>query len=329
LLATACGDGRTPLVVYSPHGRDLLVAIERAFEAEHPEIDLRFLDMGSQEVLDRVRSERANPQADVWYGGPSTLFDRAAGEGLLAVFAPTWADAVPAELRDSERRHAALYLTPTLLVYNRDALAAEQAPRDWDDLLEPRFTGQVLIRDPLASGTMRTIFGALISRSVDATGGPEAGFEWLRRLDAQTKEYVHSPALLHEKMIRQEGLVTVWEATDILGLIARGAPLAYRFPESGAPVIEDSIAVVAGSRHREAAETFVEWVGRPAALLLAAEQAFRLPARDDLPPEELPAWTGTVLQELRPETVDWVRLEREGADWMSTWDRTVRGRGRP
>ena len=329
LLALGCGDGRTPLVVYSPHGRDLLVVIERAFETEHPQIDLRALDMGSQEVLDRVRSERANPQADVWYGGPGTLFERAAGEGLLAVFAPTWSAAVPAEARDADRRFAALYRTPTLLVYNRDALSAEEAPRDWEDLLEPRFTGQVLIRDPLASGTMRTIFGALISRAVDDTGSPEAGFDWLRRLDAQTKEYVHSPALLHEKMIRQEGLVTVWEATDILGLIARGAPLGYRFPESGAPVIEDSIAVVHGARHREAAETFVEWVGQPAALLLAAEQAFRLPARDDLPPADLPDWTESVRSELRPEDVNWDRLEREGNDWMTTWDRTVRGRGRP
>jgi iron(III) transport system substrate-binding protein len=328
VLAAGCGDGRTPLMVYSPHGRDLLVAVEQAFEEAHPDTDLRFLDMGSQEVLDRIRSERANPQADVWYGGPSTLFTRAAGEGLLAVFAPTWVTAVPASARDAERRWSALYRTPTLLVYNRDALAAEQAPRDWNDLLEPRFTGQVLIRDPLASGTMRTIFGALISRAVDADGSPDAGFEWLRRLDAQTKEYVHSPALLHEKMIRQEGLVTVWEATDILGLIARGAPLAYRFPASGAPVIEDSIAVVAGARHREAAEAFVEWVGQPPALLLAAREAFRLPARADLPPAELPAWVAEVQAELRPESVDWSRLEREGAGWMATWDRTVRGRGR-
>jgi iron(III) transport system substrate-binding protein len=314
--------------VYSPHGRDLLLAIERAFEQEQPGIDLRFLDMGSQEVLDRVRSERANPQADVWYGGPSTLFARAAEEGLLAEFAPTWAAAVPVEARDAQRRWTALYRTPTLLVYNRDALAADLAPRDWDDLLAPRFTDRVLIRDPLASGTMRTIFGALLSRSIDRTGSTDDGFEWLRRLDAQTKEYVHSPALLHEKLIRQEGLVTMWEATDILGLVARGAPLAYRFPESGAPVIEDSIAIVAGSRHREEAEGFVEWVGGDQALLLAAREAFRLPARADLAAADMPEWVGEVLAELRPEPVDWDRLEREGAEWMSTWDRTVRGRGR-
>ena len=43
LLAAACqGDGRTPLVIYSPHGRDLLTLLERRFEALHPDVDVRW-----------------------------------------------------------------------------------------------------------------------------------------------------------------------------------------------------------------------------------------------------------------------------------------------
>ena len=34
VLAAGCGDGRTPVVVYSPHGRDLLLLMERSFEAK-------------------------------------------------------------------------------------------------------------------------------------------------------------------------------------------------------------------------------------------------------------------------------------------------------
>src|ERR1700758_2053730 len=90
-------DHRTPLVLYSPHGRDLLGLVEREFEAAHPEIDVRWLDMGSQEVYDRLRSEKANPQADVWYGGPDTIFARGASEGLLGPFRPGWAAAIPPE----------------------------------------------------------------------------------------------------------------------------------------------------------------------------------------------------------------------------------------
>src|SRR3954451_16825168 len=72
LLAASCGDGRQPLTVYSPHGSDLLALMEKAYEAKHPEVDVRWLDIGSQEVYDRIRSEAANPQADVWFGGTPT-----------------------------------------------------------------------------------------------------------------------------------------------------------------------------------------------------------------------------------------------------------------
>src|SRR5256885_11167768 len=57
--------------LFRSHGRDLLTLFEHRFEDLHPDIDVRWLDMGSQDVYDRLRSERANPQADVWFGGPS------------------------------------------------------------------------------------------------------------------------------------------------------------------------------------------------------------------------------------------------------------------
>ena len=68
-----CGrDHRVPLTVYSPHGRDQLILIEHAFEAHHPDIDVRWLDLGSQEILERLRFEKVNPQADVWFGSAAS-----------------------------------------------------------------------------------------------------------------------------------------------------------------------------------------------------------------------------------------------------------------
>src|SRR5438552_3165979 len=100
-------DHRTPLVVYSPHGRDLLSLFEHRFEALHPDIDVRWLDMGSQDVYDRVRSERANPQADVWFGGPSLILAPAAHDSLLDCARPAWAGAIPARARGTGDRYFA------------------------------------------------------------------------------------------------------------------------------------------------------------------------------------------------------------------------------
>lgn len=327
MAMAGCGDGRTPLIVYSPHGRDLLELVEGAFEQEHPEIDVRWLDMGSQDVFDRIRSEAANPQAGVWFGGPNTIFIQGTEFDLLESFRPSWAEAVPASSRGEGDLFFGTYLAMPVLVYHADAVAPEDVPEDWDDLLDPRFDDEVLIRDPLASGTMRTMFGMILSRSVAETGDEEAGWAWLRRLDAQTKEYVLNPALMIEKLVRKEGLVTTWDLTDILLQQQRGMPLGYRFPTSGVPVIDDSIGLVKGAPQPEAAKAFIEFVGSRPAQRLVAETVYRIPARTDLPPDELPEWAQRVLAEMKTADVDWDLLAERGQDWMDTWDRTVRSQG--
>ncbi len=327
ILSISCSDGRTPVVLYSPHGRDLLELVEHAYEAINPEIDIRWLDMGSQEIYDRVRSERANPQADIWFGGPDTIVSRGAAEGLLAAYRPAWADHLPAESRHAGDLYFGLYRAVPVLLYNSAAISEDDAPRDWQDLLDPRWTGKVVIRDPLASGTMRTAFGLILARSVAETGSEDAGLDWLRRLDAQTSDYVQNPALLFEKIIRQEGLVTIWELTDALLLEQRGTPIGYNFPTSGTPVIDDVIGLVAGAPHAEAARGFIEWIGDEEALILAAREAFRLPARNDLPAGSLPEWAQRALAEIRPAELDWKLLGEKGQEWMRRWDREVRSKG--
>jgi len=314
-------------VIYSPHGRDLLTLCEQRFEALHADVDVRWLDMGSQEVYDRVRTERPNPQADVWFGGPAPIFARGVADSLLDPFRPAWAEAIAPRGRGPGDRYFAVYETPAVILYAERALSAAEAPQDWDDLLAARWKGRVLIRDPLASGTMRAVWGLIIAREVVRTGDTAAGFAWLRRLDGQTKEYVSNPALLSEKIARQEGLVTVWDLPDVLLGRRRGLPVAYRFPRSGTVVIEDAIGVVRGARHPAQARAFVEFVGTVGMQLAAAREAFRLPARLDLPVDSLPGWVREVRAEMRVADVDWDLVAERGPEWMRYWDQSVRGTG--
>jgi iron(III) transport system substrate-binding protein len=327
--AVGCrGDPRTPVYVYSPHGRDQLVALERAFESKQPGIDVRWLDMGSQEILDRIRFEKVNPQADVWFGGPTTMFDRGVAEGLLDGFRPSWSGSVDPRGIGPSDLYWPVYRTPAVIAYNREAVSEADAPRDWDDALDRRWSGKVLIREPMASGTMRAIWGHLIERELRRTGTLEAGFDWLRRLDAQTATYVINPSLLVEKLCRREGLVTFWDLPDLLIAQNQGRPLAYCFPSSGTVVIDDAIAVVRGARHPEAARAYIEFVGSIEAQILTARESFRLPARLDLPPERVPEWVTRVDREMKVADVDWSLQARDGSAWMAEWDRHVRGAGK-
>lgn len=325
--AASCGSGKTPLVVYSPHGNYLLQLFERRFEALHPDVDVRWLDMASQEVLDRLRAERMNPQADVWFGGPSTIFQRGARDSLLEAFRPGWAEHIDSTARGRDDMWFGAYDTPVVIIYAREAVSEAEAPQTWDALLEPRWKGKILIRDPIASGTMRAMWGMIIERELRRTGDTAAGFAWLRRLDGQTREYVLNGTLLNQKLVRQEALVSAWDLPDVLLNIRDSLQLGYVFPRDGVPVIKDAIGVVRGARHRDLARAFVEYIGSPEAQLLAAREVARLPVRRDLPVDSLPQWVRDVRARMTVADVDWDMLDAHAAEWMSYWDRNVRGKG--
>ena len=329
LVASACSpDNRTPVVLYSPHGRDQLTLLEHAFERHRPDIDVRWLDMGSQEILDRLRFERVNPQADVWFGGPGPIFQRGTRDSLLVPYRPNWAGRVDPKAIGAGDLYFPVYRTPAVIAFNSRAVSRAEAPRDWDEVLEPRWKNKVIIRDPMASGTMRAIWGLIMMRSLRQTGDTAKGMAWLRQLDGQTKTYTINPALLYEKLVRQEGLVSLWDLQDILISAAKGMPLGYVFPRSGTVVIEDAIGLVRGSRHPDAARAFIDFVGGEEAQLLAAREVFRLPARDDLPPDSVPYWVAEVKREMIVADMDWDLLSRQGAEWMSYWDQHVRSTGK-
>jgi iron(III) transport system substrate-binding protein len=328
VACSSSSSGRTLLVVYSTHGKELLTEFENSFEKVQAGIDVRWLDMGSQDVLDRLRSEKENPQADLWWGAPSTLFQQGEKEQLLQAYRPSWAEQVSVEARSDTNVWYGTYETPEVIAYNSSVLKPEEAPKDWDDLLDARWQNKIILRDPLASGTMRTIFCAMILRSYKATGSVDAGYEWLKKLDANTKDYVANLTLLSQKLARQEGVVTLWNMPDIELQRARYQyPLAYVIPKSGTPVVTDGIALINQAKHSEAAKLFYEHVTSRESIMLAAKKFYRIPCRKDIPSAELPDWIRQT--PMRTMALDWKLLEEKSNEWMKYWDSEIRNKGKP
>ena len=319
-IAGCSGDGRTRLLVYSPHGHEMLDAYEAAFEAEHPDVDVQWLDMGSQEAFERVRSEAANPQASVWWGAPQTLFMEAAEADLLEPFAPDWAEALPATARDPQGRWYGTFLTPEGLLYNTKALDSTEVPQTWDALLDPAWKGRIAIRSPLESGTMRTLWGAMILRQPTV----EDGYRWLARLDENTKGYPADPTQLYLQVGRGDADLTLWNLPDTF-LQQQSYPFAFAAPAAGTVILVDGIAIPQGAPQPEIARQFIDFVTTPQALADQAQRFHRIPARTDVPAESLPAWMrGDAFREM---PLDWARLAADGAEWMQVWDEQIKGRG--
>jgi iron(III) transport system substrate-binding protein len=327
-LAGCARNSAVPVVVYSPHGKEMLSSFARAYESVHPGETVQWLDMGSQDVYDRVRTEKENPQADIWWGGPMTSFSRAEREGLLERYVPSWDSVAAPEYRSREKFWYGTFLTPEVIMYNSNRITADQAPRDWDDLLDPAWRGKIVIRSPLASGTMRIIFSSMIWRAVQRGGSVGSGFDWLRRLDGNTKTYTADPTQLYIAIAREEGLVTLWDLPDVmLQVESHHYPFAFVLPSSGTPLITDGIALLRGAKHPEAARRFYEFVTSHESITRQAREFFRIPARSDIPRSDLPAWMRTLA--IRPLPVDFDTLAAREKEWMKTWDESVRGRGAP
>jgi iron(III) transport system substrate-binding protein len=313
------------LLIYTPHGQDLLRDSIARYKSAHPDVDVQFLDMGSREILERIRAERNRPQADLWWGAAHSTFQSAAEENLLTAYRPTWADVVPATSRDQQGRWYGTYKTPEVIVYNSDAVKPEDVPKDWDDVLDPKWRDRVLIRNPNPSDSMRAIFGAMIWRFYKDTGSPEKGYDWLKRLDANVHEYTTDGTLLMQKLVRREGLITLWNLPDVwIYKEQRGFPIGYVFPASGTPVITDGIAIVRGAPNEEEAKRFYEFVNTPESLVLAAKKYYRIPVRTDLDRTQLPAWMNEPVNEM---PIDWDLLRNQVNEWLRHWDTEIRGRG--
>ena len=202
------------LVIYTGRDEEMVQNVIDQFNEKYPDIEVEFLTMGAQQILERLRGEKANPQADFWWGGTQSALIVGANEDLLHAWRPSFIDSIDTTHKDVEGRWFGEMLLPEVIMINSDLLTKETGPQDWDDLLDPKWKDQILIRGVLASGTMRTIYSSMIVRQ-DADS-PDKGYEWLLQLDANTKEYTQDPNALYLKLTRQEGSVSLWNLQDIL-----------------------------------------------------------------------------------------------------------------
>jgi len=317
LLTMAGCSSREVIIVYSPHGPDILKDYEARFEAAHPEVDVQWIDAGSQEVYSRVKAERNRPQGDIWWGAPSTMFIKAAQDGLLEPYRPTWADAIAAQYKDSEDRWFGTYRSPVAIMYNNRHYTADQVPQTWDALLDPEWAGKITIRKPMLSGTMRTFIGAMIFRAPSDNDG----IDWLRRLHEQSESYVENPQLLYDHMKKHEELISIWLMPDVtLQRERNGFPLDCVVPPQ-TPMLTEGIAIIQGAPHPEWARTFYEFVTTPESLAHQAEAYAKVPARDDLDPATLPDWMASL--EIDEMDIDWTTFARNEDRWCERWESEV------
>lgn len=319
--ATVEKDPSGKLVIYTARDESIVEQVVGMFNEKYPDVQVDVLTMGAQQILERVRGEKANPQADFWWGGTQSALMVAANEGLLEPFKPTFDDKVAADHKDPEGRWYGEMLLPEVIMINSDVLTKETGPQDWDELLDKEWKDKIIIRGVLASGTMRTIYSSMIYRQ-DASG-PEKGYEWLEKLNANTKDYAQDPTNLYLKLARQEGTVSLWNLQDILlQKELNNQPFDFIYPKSGAPILVDGVGLVQDGKNQDNAKLFYEFLFDKDVRVTLAEDLFQIPTRTDISAEDMPDWYKDL--DLKSLDLDWEVLAEKEAEWMQYWDERIK-----
>ncbi|HLV53946.1 MAG TPA: extracellular solute-binding protein [Actinotalea caeni] len=319
------GGGATPVpfTIYTARDKELAEQVVADFEAAYPEWAgmATILTLGAQEALERVRAEKANPQGDIWWGGTRQQLSQGAADGVLAPAPQEVIDAVAPQYRDADGLWIGEMKLAELFMVNTDMMSIDEAPADWDDLLAPEMKDQIAIRDVEASGTMRSIYCAMIDHA-DASS-PEPGYEWLLKLDANTKVYAANPTDLYQRISRQEAAVSLWNLQDIMLQNTGDFPmLAPKVPASGAPMLIDGLAKIAGGPGSDGADLFISFLMSEEVQGKLAEERFQIPTIE-LGSE--PQWLADL--ELTELEVDWDRIAENEAEWIGYWASNIKDKG--
>ena len=108
------------LVIYTGRDQSIIDLMVAKFEEKYPEYkgNVEVLPMGAQEIMERVRAEKANPQGDIWWGGTQQALSLAVKEGLLAKIEPEFAAKIPEGYKDPEGHWYGEMLLPEVIMYN-------------------------------------------------------------------------------------------------------------------------------------------------------------------------------------------------------------------
>jgi iron(III) transport system substrate-binding protein len=327
-LLGACGltsgPNATALTIYTSRPKVIAQDVLDAFEESHPEYRgrVRMLTLGAGEVVQRVRAEAHRPQADIWWGGTTQQFEQGAEADLLAPAPNDVIARVPEQYRGTNDTWLGEMRLAEVIFYNDAMLRPDQAPRDWDDLIEPRWKDKILVRDVAASGTMRSIFSALIWQTYQHTGNPDEGYAFLRALDRNTKDYTANPSDLYLRVQRQEAPLSVWGLQDVLVQRSKGAPFTPVIPASGAPVVVDGVGKIKNGPHDAAADAFLDFLLSAQTQQTLADKSFQLPTIA-IPQE--PQWLASL--GLHEMPVDWPIVNKHEKTWIDYWVQNIKNHG--
>src|SRR6188474_2685940 len=157
LIEAAKKEGK--VVWYTSVDLPLAEKVAKAFEAKYSGITVRVERTGAERVFTRIAQERSSNihSCDVVQSSDAAHFVVWKRDGLLAPYVPEdVAKHYPDEHKDPDGMFASYRVYLCVMARNTDLVKAEDAPKGYRDLLDPKWAGKIVKAHPGYSGTILT-----------------------------------------------------------------------------------------------------------------------------------------------------------------------------
>jgi len=249
LVAAATKEGT--VVFYTSIELQTAEKVGEAFEKAYPGIKVQVERNGAERIFQRLAQERgANIHAaDVVEASDMTALLSWKQQGWLAAVLPAdVAKSWPADQKDPDGCYATERFTLSPILYNTKLVKAEDAPKSFADLLDPKWTGKIVKAHPGYSGTIMTVTFEMAR---------DIGWDFFKKLGQQHIMQVQSAADPPKKVAQGERPVAADGGEYVpLQMISQGAPLALVYPTEGTPSIPGGAGVMIDAPHPNAARLF-------------------------------------------------------------------------
>lgn len=268
-------------------------------------------------LVERLRSEKANPQADVFWSSEIVQTTALADEGVLDEHLSDATKDWPREWRDGQRRWFAFAARPRVIVFSPQRVPEDQRPATWMDLSQSRWRDRIVIADP-RFGTTGTHLGAMLWQW-DREVMPGYFSAWAQGVAANNVRLLPSGnAGVVDAVAKGEADLGMTDADDVWAAKARGLEVEFIYPMHGLPegegaatrgealgtlLIPNTVARVKGGPNADQARLLIDFLlSEEVERLLAESDSHNVPMREALqasyPEYEVP----------EPLQVDWTKV---------------------
>ncbi len=213
-------------------------------------------------LANRIRAEARRPRCDVFWNNEILNTIQLKREGLLEAYASPAAADFPPQFRDPEGYWYGLAARARVLIVNTELVPPEQRPRSIFELTQPRWRGRVGIAKPLF-GTTASHVAALF-----AVLGEQRARRFFDALAANEVRVLSGNKACAELVGAGQLAVALTDTDDALIERDLGRPVQIVFPDQGTDqqgtlVLPNTVAIVKGAPHPQAARVLVDFLLSP------------------------------------------------------------------